>query len=478
MIGVSNLFLALLNAAAFILCVLFLAYVVSVLPTFLRHREVRLGDRDDFHWHILIPCLNEEKVIVDTVEHLVDTFPEAQIWCVDDNSDDSTPQLLDWLTLRHQNVHVVSRRPPNARQGKGAALNAAWKSILEGLSPDVDHDKVIIGVVDGDGRLESFCPDVIAGPTMFGDPQVGAVQIQVRITEDVDGLVATDIDRLARGRGRDGGQAKVGRDPLLVHLQDLEFAGPIAAMQFFRRRTGSVAMGGNGQFTRLSTLNVVAANHGGPWHGALLEDFELGLHVLLSGYRSEYCHDTFVAQSGLTEIKPLIRQRTRWSQGNIQCLRYLWKVLNNKHIPLSGALEIAHYLYVPFSQILGSIVFPLSAVVLAGFALSEPEGTDAWLLKGAWGLIPLVLVFGVLPHAMWGLYYRSHCARMVTRKQALLMALFNVGYGYLLQICAWKALIRVLRGRHDWAKTKRAGEYEAASIKSRPEPALVNGGVR
>ncbi|WP_380170628.1 glycosyltransferase family 2 protein [Kineococcus sp. DHX-1] len=458
-----HLGLALLNTAAFVLCVLFLSYVITVLRPFLRHREVELGDRADFDWHVLIPCLNEETVIVGTVQHLLDTFPEATVWCIDDDSRDHTHELLTWLATRHEKVRVVSRRPPEARKGKGDALNDAYRRICAELPEGADRSRVVVGVVDADGRLEQFCPDVIAGPTLFGDPTVGAVQVQVRITEDVDALVGTDLDRLVGSRARTRG------DHILVRLQDLEFAGPIAAMQFLRRRTGSVAMGGNGQFTRLTALDDVARDNGTPWHGALLEDFELGLHVLLAGHRTEYCHDTFVAQDGLSQVGPLLRQRTRWSQGNIQCLRYLWRVLNSERISIPGALEIAHYMWVPFSQVFGSVVFPLTSVVTLYYAFSDPQGADRWLLAGAWGLIPLGLLFGVLPHALWGLFYRTHCGTFVTRRGALWMAVANIGYGYLLQVCAWRALFRVLKGRTEWHKTARANDRPVAET-SLPTP--------
>ncbi|GGL15074.1 glycosyltransferase family 2 protein [Mangrovihabitans endophyticus] len=463
MLDSANWLLALLNAMAFILSVAFLAYVVMVLRPFLWHREIPLGDRSDFQWHIVIPCLDEETVIVDTVEHLVDTFPEATVWCVDDASADRTLVLMRWLETRYQQVRVISRVPPEAQQGKGAALNAAWRAISAEVGDEADRSKIIVGVVDADGRLEQFGPDVITGPSMFGDPGVGAVQVQVRITEDVDALAATDLDRLI------GENARTKGDALLVRLQDLEFAGPIAAMQFLRRRTGSVAMGGNGQFTRLSVLDEIGDWKGAPWHGALLEDFELGLHVLLLGHRSEYCHDTFVAQDGLPKVRDLLRQRTRWAQGNLQCWKYLWQVLNSPKVPLSGALEIAHYMWVPLSQILGSVVFPLTAVVHLAYALGDPEGPEGWLLSGAWGLIPLAFLFGVLPHALWGLFYRSHCASLVSRRMALGMAAVNLFYGYLLQIAAWRAAYRVIRGNGRWDKTARAGDAVTATVREHPD---------
>src|SRR5262249_22574946 len=155
------------------------------------------------------------------------------------------------------------------------------------------------------------CLDVIAGPSCFGDAAVGAVQVQVRVVHRGHGARRSSLSRL------------------LVRLQDMEFSGVIAAMQTFRRHLGSVGMGGNGQFTRLSVLDRIASEHGTPWHGALLEDFELGVHVLLAGFRTEYCHDTWVAQEGLPTLRSLVRQRSRWAQGSMQCFRYLWPVLRS-----------------------------------------------------------------------------------------------------------------------------------------------------
>jgi hypothetical protein len=67
-------------------------------------------------------------------------------------------------------------------------------------------------------------------------------------------------------------------------MQDLEFRTAIAAIQMSRGATGTISMGGNGQFTRLSALDSIAGPTGSPWRGSLLEDFELGVHLLTAGY--------------------------------------------------------------------------------------------------------------------------------------------------------------------------------------------------
>ena len=63
----------------------------------------------------------------------------------------------------------------------------------------------------------------------------------------------------------------------------------------------------------------------------LLEDYELGLHVLLAGYRNRYLHDAHVAQEALPGARRLLTQRTRWVQGNLQCLRYLPAILRRRY---------------------------------------------------------------------------------------------------------------------------------------------------
>ncbi|HWG72862.1 MAG TPA: glycosyltransferase [Acidimicrobiales bacterium] len=432
----GTLLLGLLNAAAFMLCVSFVAYVTMIILPFLRHRPGAVGDGQEFSWHFVIPCLDEEAVITATVEHLVRTFPQTQLWCVDDGSTDATPKILAQLARRHRQVHVITRKLPAARSGKGPVLNVGWEAIVASLPAGIDTDRLIVGVLDADARLDTAALEVIAGPDYFADPDVGAVQIQVRVTS----------------RPETSGTS---RQPLLVRLQDLEFSGPIAAMQLLRRRSGSVGMGGNGQFTRLTTLNKIAATHGTPWHGALLEDFELGLHVLLSGSRTEYCHDAWVEQEGLPRLKALIRQRSRWAQGSMQCFRYLGPVLRSPSITTAGALEIAYFLFIPWSQLVGGLVYAASLLVMAYYAVVQPGGLDAWLSAGAWGVLPLFLLFGLAPFFVWGPIYRSRSANHVSRRKAVGLGVANWIYSYMHYAAVWWAFIRMVRVRHDWKKTVR-----------------------
>lgn len=446
----SQFLLSGLNTASFLLCGAFLAYVVLLVIPFLRHRPGPGGDPSAFYWHFLVPCLDEERVVTHTVSRLLADFPTAQVWCIDDASGDATPAMLARLAARQPRAHVVTRTRPDARQGKGPALNAGWQALRASLAPDIPPDRVLIGVLDADGRLDPACPARISGPRFFSDPSVGAVQVRVHIRP-----LTTDTD---------GGRWKRALARLVVQLQDVEFSGVIAAMELLRRHAGSVGMGGNGQFTRLSVLEGIADVHGAPWQDALIEDFELGLHVLLAGSRTEYCHDTWVDQEGLESIGKLVRQRSRWAQGVMQCLRYCAPVLRSRSISSAAALEILYYLVLPWVQLTGVVVYAASVGLLVDLMVTLPGGPGAWISSGTWGVFALFMIFGLAPLVVWGPVYRAKVAPGMSRRAALMLGLANWPYTYVNHAATWWAFFRVLRSRRDWKKTER--------VAGLPQPAL------
>lgn len=429
-----------LNLLAFALCVLFLAYVAVICLSYLRLAPPPPGEVDTFGWHLVIPCLDEAAVVGPTVRRLLATVPTAHLWCIDDGSTDDTAAIVARLAEGDPRVHLLRRRPPDARTGKGAALNHAWRAISAWEAGTADRSRVIVGVVDADGELSEGALPLLASDRFFGDPAIGAVQVAVRI-----------VNRSTGRRAHDGAAWR----RRLLDLQDLEFVGPIAAMQLLRERTGSVAMGGNGQLTRLSVLDEIAEQAGTPWHGALLEDFELGIHVLLAGHRTAYCHDVSVEQEGLPGLRALVRQRSRWAQGAMQCFRYLRPVLASRRIPNAAAFEIAYFLLLPWLQVLGTLVYAWSYVVLAGYLAATAGGPTGWIASGQWGVLPLVALGGLGPFVVWGFIYRARVEPSLTRRGALRLGLANWGYSNLHYVATWWAVLRVLAHRHDWKKTTR-----------------------
>ena len=228
---------------------------------------------DGFLWVFLVPALNEEVTIVDSVDRLlaVEATNKA-ILVINDGSTDRTAEVL--AGLDSPELEVLNRVPPDARKGKAAALNAAWRHLDTVLSSGRwagwPRERVVIVVIDADGRLDPRAPEHVAGH--FADPRVGGLQVLVRIYN---------------------------RNRPLTWCQDVEFSVYGLLFQAGRTSWGTAGMGGNGQFNRLSALDSIAdEDAGGPWRNRLTEDQDLGLRLIEAGWRCGSESRTSVNQQG------------------------------------------------------------------------------------------------------------------------------------------------------------------------------------
>lgn len=442
--------LPLLNALSTVLAVMFIAYVLFILIPFLRHKPTAPGNVDDFEWHYFIPCRDEAVVIDQTITRARGDFPHAHVWVIDDDSDDETAAIANRYAEHDDHVHVVQRRRPDARTGKGDALNAAYAQLTAWLPGSTDHSRVIVGVVDADGEMAPNALDVVSSTTVFGDPKVGAAQTAVWMKNRGDRAPYPGRGRLVNWFAS-----------YLLRMQDLEFRTVIAAMQSLRTKTGTVGLGGNGQFTRLSVLDAIGEQYGEPWHGALLEDYELGLHVLLAGYENRHVYETHVSQEALPDIRRLITQRTRWAQGNIQCVKYIKEIVRSPNFDAAGVIEICYYLVLPFLQVIGATSVVALLAIRAASGVSNPATLIGDPLVVA-GLAALVFTFSVLPFAMWGPIYRRQCEPSVSFLTGVAWGFGSWIYVYYMYICIFRAFWRVATGRSGWAKTRRNAEAHVA----------------
>ncbi|MEU5778842.1 glycosyltransferase [Streptomyces venezuelae] len=426
----------------FVLLGCFLLYWAGARYSYLRRPGNESGDPDAFAWHFFVPCRDEETVVGATVTRLRGDFPAAHVWVVDDASDDRTASVVAALAEDDVRVHLVSRRRPDARVGKGAALNAAYAELDDFLPADADRSRVVVCVVDADGHLAPDALAAVSGPGGFGDPEMGGVQVSVRMRN-------VDEPRPLPGRGRilNAGAR------LLVRMQDMEFAVSNAGMQLLRARTGSVGLGGNGQFTRLTALDRIAAAERRPWQrDALLEDYELGLHMILGGYRVTHIADTYVSQEGLPHARRFLTQRTRWAQGNLQCVRYAPRIVGSRHYSGRGVVETLYTFMQPLAHVASLVltVFLVAALVLGHSPLDSA--------LGVWPLVLVLCLLSVLPFALWGPVYRRDFAPGRSWFAGLLWGLALWLYAYHVFVVSARGLLRALRGRNGWAKTRRNAE--------------------
>lgn len=383
------------------------------------------GAADQYLFAFLVPALNEGRVIGQTLSRLL-ALPARRllVLVVDDGSDDETADLVE--ASADPRVRLLRRELPAARSGKGAALNAGFRRLLT----EVGHwpaDKVIVGIMDADGRLDPDAPDRVAA--YFAEPTVGAVQTTVRIANR--------------------------RDSALARLQDMEFVTYTDVFQTARDVWGVAGLGGNGQFVRLTAhLDLAPA----PWTDGLTEDLEQGLRLVCAGWQTRYCRDVAVHQQGLVSVRRLLRQRSRWFQGHLQAWRQIPRILRNA--PLRTVPHLLHTLLVPVLLLGNVLLLAALAVMLSALAFSPAARLD--LLRPGVFLDWYWLTFALAVFLTVSVYARRE--RGLGRWRVLVLGHAFAGYALLWVVAGYWALGRAVRGRQGWLKTDRVLDLQ-------PEPA-------
>lgn len=130
---------------------------------------------------LVVAAKNEEAVIGRLVKNLCRLdYPHYEVWIIDDNSSDRTPDILRELQKQYPHLNVL-RRLPGAGGGKSGALNQVLP-LTRGE---------IIGVFDADATVP---PDLLqAVVNRFQVASVGAVQVRKAISN-------ADINWLTQGQ--------------------------------------------------------------------------------------------------------------------------------------------------------------------------------------------------------------------------------------------------------------------------------------
>jgi cellulose synthase/poly-beta-1,6-N-acetylglucosamine synthase-like glycosyltransferase/spore germination protein YaaH/peptidoglycan/xylan/chitin deacetylase (PgdA/CDA1 family) len=226
---------------------------------------------------VLIPCFNEEKVIVQSVTRILAShWRRLEILVLDDGSKDGTSKVVREAFADEPRVKLLTFE----NGGKARALNRGLALTSGDIIVALDADTLF--PPDTLGRLARW----------FVDPQVGAV----------------------------AGNALVGnRLNLITRWQALEY---VTAQNLERRALAAlgavtVVPGAVGAWRRsvLVSLNGYPAD-------TLAEDQDLTLAVQRAGWRVEFDSSARAYTEAPDTVRGLLNQRFRWSFGTLQCL---WK---------------------------------------------------------------------------------------------------------------------------------------------------------
>ncbi len=226
---------------------------------------------------VLIPCFNEEKVIVSSVERILNSdWPRLEVLVIDDGSADGTAAAVRAAFSAESRVSLLSFE----NGGKARALN-------RGLA--LCRGEVVVAL-DADTLFPAETLPRLA--RWFADPRVGAV----------------------------AGNALVGnRLNLITRWQGLEY---ITAQNLERRALAAlgavtVVPGAVGAWRREALTQL-----GGYPADTLAEDQDLTLACQQAGWRVEFDSSARAYTEAPDTVKGLLNQRFRWSFGTLQCL---WK---------------------------------------------------------------------------------------------------------------------------------------------------------
>jgi 1,2-diacylglycerol 3-beta-glucosyltransferase len=432
-----------LLSAAVAFVVLSLLYGMSLLVASRRvPRSMRRGsaaaEPGEMFFVFVLPCLDEGRVIANSVRRLL-AVPgnDYAVLVVDDASTDDTVAAVQ--AIGDPRVWLYQRALPEARQGKGEALNAGLRHLAAGRLRDADPERTIVVVVDADGRLESQALTEVT--PYFADPEVAAVQVGVRINNRSTSLLA--------------------------RMQDMEFVIYTEVFQRGRRHLRSVGLGGNGQFMRLSALQSLGEN---PWSRSLTEDLDLAVRLLARGWRNEFCHTAAVHQQGVTQVGRLVRQRSRWFQGHLMSMRLVPSVLRD--VPGRAAPDLVYHLTGPVLLLMASCLtgsFLVSALASLLYAVS---GGETGIHPGDWWLLWTYLLSFGPALAYSTVYWRRERDAGPSLLRCYVWAHLYVVYGLMWYAAGWRAVLRIVRGQHGWAKTQR--DVESPEVVAIPAGA-VNG---
>jgi len=227
---------------------------------------------------VVIAAYNEAKVIVSTIQSVIDTSykGELELVIVDDGSTDETAAIVQQMA--DENPCIRFQRQANG--GKSVALSTAMAMV----------QNEIIVFLDADTRFERGTIDALIRP--LADETVGAVS----------------------------GHAKVGNlRSFIARCQGLEYT---CGFNLDRRAYAvwdciTVAPGAVSALRR-SALEAA----GGFSLDTLAEDTDLTLCLHRRGYQVAYAHEAVAWTEAPETIRALAKQRFRWAFGTLQCL---WK---------------------------------------------------------------------------------------------------------------------------------------------------------
>lgn len=359
---------------------------------------------------ILVAAKNEVSVVERLATSLMQIDYPVQrfdVWLIDDNSTDGTSELMDALSERYPNLHVVHREP-GATGGKSGALNQVWPQTQGAL----------LLVFDADAQVDADC--LRKAVPMFDQDSVGAVQLRKAI---------------ANGNHNFWTRSQVAEMAFDAYCQLKRVTG-----------NGIGELRGNGQFVRRSALEQC-----GGWNEeTITDDLDLTLKLHLTGWDVPLMMSPAVWEEGVLRAIPLWHQRNRWAEGGYQ--RYLdyWRLLTPRRLGWNKAYDLF---------IFWMIQYALPTAAFPDFAMAVARNRLPMLMP----ISGVAAVFATLGMAS-GLWRTRKASAFSIFVQTLRGMVYMTHWFVVVSTVTFRMAIRPKRLK--WVKTHHGDESETAIIEA------------
>jgi cellulose synthase/poly-beta-1,6-N-acetylglucosamine synthase-like glycosyltransferase len=359
---------------------------------------------------VIVPALNEEKVIHRTLQKLMASdYPRFRVLVVDDGSTDDTPLIVREFAANHPNVELQCKR----NGGKSSALNLGLRLADEPYVVTIDADTIVAPHTIR-RLVEPFADPTV--DAVCGNVQVGNVRGILTAFQDVEYVTCQNYDRRA----------------------------------FESLNCISVVPGATGAWKRRTVLRV-----GGYSADTLTEDADLTLSVLENGGRIVYAPEARSITEAPEDAGELFKQRFRWSFGTFQCL---WK---HRRTFFRGSLG---WVAMP-NMLLFQMIFPLLAPIGDLVLLLSIVHRDFRPVAIAY------LMFLIMDLVGSSVAFRLDKRPMNSLVVVLFQRFY---YRQFMYVVAIRSLIASLRGRrHAWDKLQRSANVSPlGSERLMPQPVV------
>ena len=372
---------------------------------------------------VMVPCFNEEKVIVQSVGRILESnWKNLEIIVLDDGSKDRTADLVREHYGHEPRVRLMSFENGGKARALNRGLEAATGEIVVALDADTLFPPETIGLL----------------ARWFVDEKIAAV----------------------------AGNALVGnRVNLITRWQALEY---ITAQNLERRALAAlgavtVVPGAVGAWRKSALLQM-----GGYPADTLAEDQDLTLAVQAAGWRVEFDPQARAYTEAPDTVAGLLKQRFRWSFGTLQCLWKHRKALFSTKTPALGFIALPQ---IWLFQIVLAAAAPLVDLAVI-FALLQWIFTFA-SRSAEWSPVDLQREI-----AYWVVFVLIDLAAgalgMLLEKRApwgdlIWMPVQRFGYRQLMYYVVLKSVVSAIHGAQvGWGKLERKASVKIAGQTDKP----------